>query len=291
MEINGRTRLCGLLANPAGHSMSPMLHGLFAERTHTNLAYCPFEVKGEELQAAVCGAYGLNILGLNVSVPHKQQVMEYIKEVDEHARLIGAVNTLVRCDGGYKGYNTDYIGLKRSLEKEGMDIAGRSYIMIGAGGAAKSAAYLLATEGARDIYLLNRTLDKARELADYINGIAARKVIRPLALGDYAHIPGGGYYAVQTTSAGMYPNVTAAPIEEEGFYRKIKRALDIVYNPARTRFMERVEQAGGTAANGLDMLIFQGAASFEYWNPGIVIEEDILAEAGQKIREALNGNG
>lgn len=291
MEINGRTRLCGLLAYPAGHSMSPVLHGLFAERTHTNLVYCPFEVKSEDLQAAVAGAYGLNILGLNVTVPHKQQVMEYLKEVDEHAARIGAVNTLVRCSGGFKGYNTDFIGLKRSMEKEGMEIAGRSFILIGAGGAAKSAAYLLASEGAKVVYLLNRTVDKARELADSINSIAGRDVMHPLALEEYQSIPGGGYYALQTTSAGMYPKIADAPIEDEGFYQKITLALDIVYNPAKTRFMELVERAGGRAANGLDMLVFQGAASFEHWNPGVVIGEEILAEAGQRIRKALNGNG
>lgn len=291
MEINGRTRLCGLLAYPAGHSMSPMLHGIFAQRTHTNLVYCPFEVKGEDLKAAVAGAYGLNILGLNVTVPHKKQVMEYLKEVDEHAGRIGAVNTLVRSGGGFKGYNTDYIGLKRSMEKEGMEIDGRSFILIGAGGAAKSAAYLLATEGAKEIYLLNRTVDKARKLADSINRIAGRDVMHPLALGEYKRIPGGGYYAVQTTSVGMYPKVADAPIEDGEFYQKITLALDIVYNPAKTRFMELVEQAGGRAANGLDMLIFQGAASFELWNPGAEIGEEILAEASRRIREALNGNG
>lgn len=291
MEINGSTRICGLLAYPAGHSMSPMLHALFAERTNTNLAYCPFEVKSQDLQAAVYGAYGLNILGLNVTVPHKQQVMAYLEEIDEHAARIGAVNTLVRCGSGYKGYNTDFIGLKRSLEKEGMEIADRSYILIGAGGAAKSAAYLLAMEGAREIYLLNRTADKACELADYINSIANREVMHPLALGEYERIPGGGYYAVQTTSAGMHPNTAGAPIEEEAFYHKITRALDIIYNPAKTRFMELVEQAGGRAANGLDMLVFQGAASFERWNPGVELGEEILAEAARRIRKALNGNG
>ena len=287
MELNGKTRLCGLLAYPAGHSMSPMLHGLFAERTGTNLVYCPFEVPPDRLGDAVRGAFALGVLGLNVTVPHKQHVMEYLEEIDESAARIGAVNTLVRTETGFCGYNTDYIGLKRSLQKEGMEIQDRDCILIGAGGAAKAAAYLLATEGAARVYVLNRTLEKAEALCAYMDEIAGRELAKGLSLEQWEEIPCKNCLAIQTTSVGMHPAVDTAPILEPGFYQKIEAALDIVYNPSRTRFLELAAKAGGRNANGLDMLVYQGAAAFERWNPGVQVPEDVLMEAARRIREAL----
>ena len=104
--MDGKTRVCGLIANPVEHSMSPMMHNFFAQRTGVNLAYVPFKVEEDRVGDAVKGAYALNILGMNVTVPHKQRVMEFLSELDEDARAIGAVNTLVRTDAGDKGYKT-----------------------------------------------------------------------------------------------------------------------------------------------------------------------------------------
>ena len=101
--MDGKTRVCGLIANPVEHSMSPMMHNFFAQRTGVNLAYVPFKVEEDRVGDAVKGAYALNILGMNVTVPHKQRVMEFLSELDEDARAIGAVNTLVRTEAGYKG--------------------------------------------------------------------------------------------------------------------------------------------------------------------------------------------
>lgn len=113
--MDGKTRVCGLIANPVEHSMSPLMQNFYAERTGVNLAYVPFKVEDDKVGDAVRGAFALNILGLNVTVPHKQRVMEYLADMDEDARAIGAVNTLVRVQDGYKGYNTDGAGLKLSL--------------------------------------------------------------------------------------------------------------------------------------------------------------------------------
>ena len=144
--MDGKTKICGIIANPVEHSMSPLLQNHYAKRTGVNLAYVPYKVKEENLQSAVEGAYALNILGLNVTVPHKQTVMKYLKDIDETAADIGAVNTLVRMEGGYKGYNTDVPGLLRSIQEEGIVIKDRACILIGAGGAGKAAAYMMAKE-------------------------------------------------------------------------------------------------------------------------------------------------
>ena len=144
--MDGKTKICGIIANPVEHSMSPLLQNHYAKRTGVNLAYVPYKVKEENLQSAVEGAYALNILGLNVTVPHKQTVMKYLKDIDETAADIGAVNTLVRMEGGYKGYNTDVPGLLRSIQEEGIVIKDRACILIGAGGAGKAAAYMMSKE-------------------------------------------------------------------------------------------------------------------------------------------------
>ena len=115
--MNGKTRVCGVIGCPVEHSMSPQMHNFYADRTGLNLAYVPFRVEPQAVGDAVKGAYALNLLGLNVTVPHKQRVMEYLVEIDEDARAIGAVNTLVRMEGGYKGYNTDAAGLKRAMDR------------------------------------------------------------------------------------------------------------------------------------------------------------------------------
>ena len=159
--INGKTRTCGLIGNPVEHTMSPAIHNTLAARCGHNLVYVPFLVEEGKVAEAVKGAYALNILGMNVTVPYKSEVIESLVEVDELAAQIGAVNTLVRTEGGYKGYNTDMSGLHRAMTSEGIRIEGEEIILLGAGGAARAVAYLCAKQNAKQVYLLNRTLEKA----------------------------------------------------------------------------------------------------------------------------------
>ena len=281
--MDGKTRVCGLIANPVEHSMSPMMHNFFAQRTGVNLAYVPFKVEEDRVGDAVKGAYALNILGMNVTVPHKQRVMDFLSELDEDARAIGAVNTLVRTDEGYKGYNTDGAGFSRALAKAGIRIEGEHCLLMGAGGAAKAAAYVLAKGGAAKIHILNRNEARARELAGYINTLTGSGLAEALPLEGYRNLPvrKNGYLAVQSTSVGMHPHVEDVIIDNPRFYEMIHTGVDIVYTPARTRFMKMVEEAGGRAVNGLDMLIYQGviayAAAYEYAEV-----EDMLKAAEEK---------
>lgn len=287
MKMDGKTRVCGIIANPVEHSMSPLLQNHYARRSGVNLTYVPFKVKEERLRSAVEGAYALNILGLNVTVPHKQAVMQYLKEIDVTAADIGAVNTLVRMEGGYKGYNTDVPGLLRSVQEEGIVLKDRACILVGAGGAGKAAAYMMAKEGASVIYLLNRSPEKAGKLTEWVNQLAGRKLVIPLPLTDHRKIPQGKYFTVQSTSVGMYPNVGVAPIEDPAFYEKIGEAVDVIYTPSKTKFMEYAEAAGGRIVNGLNMLLYQGVISYELWNPGVKVDEETIGEARAMIEERL----
>lgn len=288
VKTDGKTRVCGVIANPVEHSMSPLLQNLYADQTGVNIQYVPLKVEDSNLEEAVKGAFALNILGMNVTVPHKQRVMEYLTDIDETAKAIGAVNTLVRTETGYKGYNTDVPGLLRAVTEGGIRLRGRECILIGAGGAAKAAAYMMGCEGVSVIYLLNRNVDRAKKLAAYVNDLFKKDLVRPMALGDYKKIPEGRYIAVQSTSVGMHPNREAAPIEDPEFYKNISEAVEIIYTPAETKFMRLVKEAGGRVMNGLNMLLYQGVISYELWNPGVTVGEGTIAEARQMITQRLD---
>lgn len=277
-QIDGNTRLCGLIGNPVAHTMSPVIHNTLAEKEKRNLIYVPFHVEAGSVKKAVEGAYALNVLGLNVTVPYKSEVIDSLADIDAMAEKIGAVNTLVRTDGGYIGYNTDMLGLYRAMCSENIRLEGEEIILLGAGGAARAVAFLCAMKGAAKVYLMNRTLQKAALVAEEVNRALAVDCIVPLCLENYREIPAGRQYlAIQATSVGLYPNTEDAVIEDMEFYKKIHTGYDLIYKPSNTRFMSLVREAGGRAFHGLKMLLYQGVIAYELWNGISVSEEDALA--------------
>ena len=145
-EIKGTTRVCGLIGNPVGHSISPVIHNTLADLCGIDMVYTTFKVEKGAVDTAVKGAYALDILGLNVTVPHKQEVIGTLESVDPLAEAISAVNTLVRTEHGYKGYNTDILGLERELEEEQVELKDSPVILLGAGGAARAIAFLCGSD-------------------------------------------------------------------------------------------------------------------------------------------------
>lgn len=284
--INGKTRTCGLIGNPVEHTMSPAIHNTLAQRCGHNLVYVPFLVEEGKVSEAVKGAYALNILGMNVTVPYKSEVIESLVEVDELAAQIGAVNTLVRTEGGFKGYNTDMSGLHRAMASEGIRIEGEEIILLGAGGAARAVAYLCAKQNAKQVYLLNRTLEKAEKIAEEVNHAFHREVIVPMLLSDYPKLPEKKFLAIQGTSVGLAPHEEDVVIEDAAFYQKIHTGFDLIYKPLTTRFMCMVKEAGGEAYNGLKMLLYQGIDAYELWNQVKISEEDAEA-AYEKMKQAM----
>lgn len=266
ITINGHTRTCGLMGSPVEHTLSPLIHNTLAELTGENLAYVPFHVPDGQVEEAVRGALALNLLGMNVTVPYKSQVIPYLKELDETAAQIGAVNTLVRTEGGYKGYNTDMPGLYRAMCGDGVNIAGERVVILGAGGVARAVAMLMAQKGAKQVILLNRTPERAREIAEEVNTISGRQAAEGRALEDYSELDAGErYLAIQATSVGMHPHVEDAVITDEAFYQKIHTGYDLIFNPWETRFMKLVRAKGGRAFNGSRMLLYQGVIAYEMW--------------------------
>lgn len=285
-EIDGHTRTCGLIGNPVAHTQSPLIQNHMAQATGVNLVYVPFPVAQGNLEAAVKGALALDLLGLNVTVPYKSDVMSYLAEIDPLAERIGAVNTLVRCEGGYKGYNTDMPGLYRAMQQDGVEIAGRNVVILGAGGVARAVAVMLLEKGAAGAYILNRTVDKARAVAEEVNGIAGRSFAQAYALSDYGQIPGEKWLVIQATSVGMHPHVDCAVMEEPAFYRHVETGYDLIFNPGVTRFMKLTEAAGGRAYNGARMLVYQGVIAYELWT-GVTIGQDTADELCRMMAQAL----
>ena len=264
IDINGTTRVCGLIGNPVGHSISPVIHNSLAQLMDMNMVYTTFKVEKGDVVTAVNGAYALNILGLNVTVPHKQAVMESLVDIDPLAKAIGAVNTLVRTDKGYKGYNTDILGLERELIDEGVVLLGSRCVILGAGGAARAIAFLCAKSGAKEIYMLNRTKEKAYDIAKAVNDYFGKECIKPMLISEYDKLEADDYVVIQTTSVGLYPNVDDVVIDDEAFYKN----------------------AGKPACNGLKMLLYQGVAAYELWNDVSVTKEQ-ADKVYNKMKEEL----
>lgn len=287
MEINGRTRTCGLIGNPVEHTMSPAIHNTLAEALGENLAYVPFRVPTGAAGEAVRGAYALNLLGMNVTVPYKSEVIPFLKETDPLAETIGAVNTLVRTEGGFKGYNTDMPGLYRAMCEDGVKIEGEDVLILGAGGVARAVAILAVDKGVRQVHILNRTAEKALKIADEVNDLAGRALAKGCGLEDCASLPGESYLAIQATNVGMFPKTEEAVIEDAAFYRKIRIGYDLVFNPARTRFMALVEENGGRAFGGLKMLLYQGIIAYELWT-GARVDSGLAERAYGAMKEAMH---
>ena len=284
--INGKTYTCGLIGNPVEHTMSPVIHNTLAEKMNLNMVYVPFLVQ-QDLAAAVKGAYALNVQGLNITVPYKSDVLESLISVDDLAEKIGAVNTLVKTEGGYKGYNTDMSGLYRAMTSYGINIEGEEIILLGAGGAARAVAYLCVHYKAKKVYLLNRTIEKAKSIADEIQLRTGKDIIVPMQLEDYKRLGERKMLCIQATSVGLSPHDEEVIISDKEFYEKIHTGYDLIYRPTNTKFMQLVKEYGGQAYHGLKMLLYQGIEAFEMWNQ--VKVEDSLCEYVYEVMKGEMG--
>ena len=275
--ITGTTKLLALLGDPVEKTKSPVIHNTLAELTGQDVSYMAFRVdkkEPEDLAAMLRGVFNMGALGFNVTVPLKSLVIPHLCDIDVLAKQIGAVNTLVRVEeaGGYKGYNTDVIGLKRDLAAHGAELKDHDVILIGAGGAARAAAFLAASEQAKSVMICNRTLSRAEDLAREVSQAYPACEIRALSLEEAASIP-ENTVAIQCTSVGFIGNEEASPVTDETFFKKLSFAYDVIYHPEETRFLSLAKAQGVPYANGMGMLLWQGIAAFEYWTNETVTDE------------------
>ncbi|NMB12360.1 MAG: shikimate dehydrogenase [Firmicutes bacterium] len=263
--LTGSTGVLGVIGDPIGHSLSPAMHNAALQALGKDYVYVPFSVSALHVQEAMAGMRALGIKGLNVTIPHKVAVADYLDEIDPVAQLIGAVNTISNQTGRLVGYNTDGYGFLRSLKEEaGCDPKGLRVMIIGAGGAARAIGFQLALSKARALVVSNRTESRAVALAAEIHkqtgcsaiGIGFRELNSYLLSTDIL---------VNTTSLGMYPEVATIPPLEIEHLPQTALICDIVYNPNKTLLIQKAAASGRATLPGLGMLAYQGAAALEIW--------------------------
>lgn len=266
-----KTSQFGLIGNPVSHSKSPLIHNTFAELRGDNLEYNLYQLEEQELGNALKRFKKLNFKGLNVTIPYKEKVIPFLCGVSETAAKVGAVNTLKLTDKGYYGTNTDITGIKRTLRDKEIVVKGKEGVVLGAGGAAKAAAYALYAEGAVKVYVVNRTFEKAQALCDSLNTSFETDVFTALPLSGVPSLE-PGFVCIQATSLGLKGE--DALITDDSFYEKISAAMETV--PMRTTdFCERCKEQGVKCSNGFSMLLYQAVEAYELWNSCVLTKEQI----------------
>ena len=262
-RISAKTKVCGVIGDPVEHTMSPVMHNAAFKKLGMDYRYLPFRVSKEELGRTIADMRVLNIRGLNVTIPHKVAVIPFLDKLDPLAEEIDAVNTIVNDDGVLTGYNTDATGFLQALLDNGVEPEGKRVVILGAGGASRAISFILAEKGAR-LVILNRRLNRAKELARSVSRSSKDIAALKLDEANLAKALEGAEVLVNATSVGMSPGTGETPLPA----RLLKPGLvvfDIVYNPVRTRLLREAEAAGARTISGIDMLVWQGALAFEKW--------------------------
>jgi shikimate dehydrogenase len=276
MEISGKTHMCAVIGDPIEHSLSPAMQNAAFEHLKLDFVFLAFRVAPDQLEHAVKGVRALGIRGLNVTMPHKIAVTEFLDEPDAAVRFLGVANTILNQAGRLRGFNTDGVGALKALKNNGVSLAGKKVLVLGAGGAAKAIAFSLARE-VDELCILNRDAAKARELAAVLqpcgkkisgNELSPVQILKELQDSDVL---------VNATSAGMAPNIFESLVKPE-WLRPDVCVMDIVYNPLETKLIREARAAGAKVVNGVEMLLYQGAASFEIWT-GYPAPVDVMREA------------
>lgn len=265
MRIDGNTKLLGIFGYPVKHTLSPVMQNAAIAESGLNYVYVPFEVRPEELEFAVKSIRALGMAGVNVTVPHKENVIPFLDEVTEEATVIGSVNTIENRDGRLIGHNTDSRGYIRSLREDaGFEPKGKKVLIIGAGGAARGIVAGLSMEGVSKVIIANRTVEKAENLADEFGnkfGTASFNATSLSSLKD-PQLLSTIDLIINTTSAGLDGSTPEVDFSLTPGHILVS---DIVYKPPVTPFMKNAEATGRKTIGGLGMLIYQGAISFEIW--------------------------
>ncbi|MCY9025036.1 shikimate dehydrogenase [Priestia megaterium] len=271
-NIDGKTKLVGLLATPIGHSLSPRMHNLGYTLAGLNYAYLAFEVGNNELEKAVNGFKAAGVAGFNVSMPNKMKVLEYLDELDDSAKYTRASNTVVNQDGKLIGYNTDGLGYVKNLIDHDVKLEGQKVTLVGSGGAATPIAIQLTQSGIREISIFARNDEyfaQAEENVNYINNemkeFGVKANIFPLEDKEaFRREVAESAILANGTSLGMKPLDHLSIIDDTlDVLRKDLVVTDVVYNPQKTKLLAQAEEAGAKTINGLGMMLWQGALAFK----------------------------
>ena len=259
MRINADTICLGLIGNPIRHSLSPQLHNAVFARLGINAVYIPMEVEASQLEKALCGLQSIGFRGINVTIPYKESVVQYMDELSAEAQDCGAVNVIHFKQGKMIGHNTDGQGFIRSLQEEGVILNGKALIL-GAGGAARSIVVALARAGIDKIELFDIAAQRAEDLARLASDGSAAQITGHLM--NEPHFLSSASTAnliINCSPVGMHPHISSSPITTLKAVKAGTVVVDIIYNPEETRFLKLAKQQGCKTMNGLPMFVHQAA--------------------------------
>jgi shikimate dehydrogenase len=265
MEIDGKTRLVGIVGHPLGHTISPAMHNAAFDHLGLDWAYVPVHIAPSDFHSTVEYLCRLGFVGFNVTMPYKEDVLVHLDEVASYAQIAGAVNTVQCVDGRLIGYNTDGRGFMALLEKDaGFDPKGERTVILGAGGVACAIVLSLALAGAKSIVIVNRTPERAERLAERVGqrfGACEISVVSPFE--DLAGPTKGATLLVNATPVGMADS-PGTPIDPK-LMTKDMVVIDTIYEPEETDLLSSARAVGAKAFNGLGMLVYQAASALEIW--------------------------
>jgi len=271
------SELYGLLGEKLSHSVSPQIHTILFNKLNMKGYYHLFELKSKDLKVVMEGFNVIKPRGLNVTIPYKIKVMEFVDKVSPEAKEIGAVNTLKFQEDEIIGYNTDYHGIGMLFDKNNIIVKNKKAVILGNGGVAATMVYYLLKQGITEVTVVTRDVIKVKGNSKFDDcSIISYDEIQDIKESDIV---------VNCTPLGMYPNLQNSPIEKK-YMGKFSVAVDMIYNPKKTLFLKYAEQVGLKAVNGLYMLVGQATSAQEIWND-IKIPKCIIDE----IYEELNKGG
>lgn len=280
--ITGKTKVLAVIGNPIAHSLSPVFQNAGIKAAGLDYVYTALPVDNEALGQAIAGMKAMGICGMNVTIPHKERVMEYLDAIDEDARVLGAVNTIVNQAGVLTGYNTDVKGFINGMKQQGFSPTGKQAVLLGAGGAARAIIWGLIQAKVASLTIGVRNVAKAQSLVEYFAQYM-KITLLDWQTAEFEQSLSQAELLINATPLGMYPKVDAAPPVN---WDKVAREIfvyDIIYTPAETKFLKQAKEHGCQVLNGEAMLVGQGAESFRLWT-GVEPDTGVMTQA---LRQAL----
>lgn len=276
-EKKYRAELVGVFGDPVDGNPTGVVEEAGFAATRLNYRYITCRVKRGDIANAILGMRAMNMRGVNLTMPHKVDVLPYLDEITPAARIIGAVNTVVNRGGHLLGENTDGKGFVKSLTDEGIDLHGKTVCLLGAGGAARAIGVECALNGANKIIIVNRNAERGTALRDAIaENTDAQAEYIPWA--GTAPVPEQTDILVNATCVGLFPDVNACPDIDYETIEKGMIVCDVVFNPAMPVFLQKARQRGTRTISGLGMLVNQAALNFEIWTD-VKAPREVMLEA------------
>jgi shikimate dehydrogenase len=287
--IDYNTKIVGVIGHPIKHSYSPFMHNLAFQLKNLNYIYLPFDVPQSSLKDALKSMNVLGIRGFNVTLPHKEKIIQFMDHVSEEASTVGSVNTVVNEGNQLFGYNTDINGIVETLNPYKERIHKSTVSVIGAGGVARSVLFaLIRNFKVEKINIINRTEEKAEAIKDYFkekmhfDGIKTYELMPKENVEVYQNSD----VIINTTSVGMFPNIEDTSTDIAESFTESQIVFDLIYNPIKTKFLQLAESKNATILDGLKMFVVQGAKAFELWTGEQMDDEHIYNE----LLKTLNSN-